>query len=975
MDLATLKQHWINPRRKRTWVITGLLLYTLLGFFLVPWIIKQQLVDMTAAEFERTLTVEKIRFNPYVLGLEIENLALRDPDDVVVFSLRRFYINLQLSGLFRSAWTFKEISLEAPNFLFERFAPADTRLSRMLAVAEEGEAGETDETAAAGLPGLLIYQLAISDGQLAISDHVPLTPVQTTFAPINIVINDLNTLPDFAGDQAVDIAMPAGGVLSWTGDLELVPFRSKGAFTLEDVNPAIGLAYLKDQFRLQDLQALVSSSFVYDIGVDHTGDFSAAISELSLKVADVSLTGFDPVTQFLGLREISLTGGSLSWPEQQVDVSNLALAGIDLQLWRTPEGEINLTTLLPAPSASEPMPADAQPWRVTLAQFEILDSSVIVEDRAINPVPTLPLQINQLRVTNLTNQPGARAGFTVDAAIDQGAIEAAGSMSLDTAPLFETNLDVTAIPMPLISPYIEQVIQAQLLAGDLTAALSVTLASLQSPSVSGGLQISDLRLRDKLADDTLVSWKQLSLDRFEYTEAGIKVSSIALTEPFARLAIDEFAQLNIAQLMIAQPDAETETVAGAPLDLTIGRVSLDAASLDFSDASLPLPFRALIQQLNGSVSTIATQSSEPALIALEGQVNDFGLSRISGTLNTFDPVRHTNMEVLFRNLAMSNYSPYTASFAGREIASGKLELSLKYQIDDGQLQGDHEVTLTDLMLGERVDHPDAASLPLGLAVSLLKDADGVIDIDLPVSGDMNDPQFEIGGVIFKAFSNLITKLVTAPFRLLGGLIGIDSEDLGNIEFDPGRADLTAPELEKIANLVRGLAQRPQLSLVLAGAAERRLDEPVLRLAMLRADVVARLDETYEPGEDMLDEEIVGVLEMLLAERQPDSLLEDIRLQHQSPPADDPEGRPQLDELAYLADLRDRLLDAIVVTDSQLIELANARATAIGDALLNPPALPDTETTGLPAERITNSEAVLIVASDEADRIIVALSVQ
>lgn len=126
---------------------------------------------------------------------------------------------------------------------------------------------------------------------------------------------------------------------------------------------------------------------------------------------------------------------------------------------------------------------------------------------------------------------------------------------------------------------------------------------------------------------------------------------------------------------------------------------------------------------------------------------------------------------------------------------------------------------------------------------------------------------------------------------------------------------------------------------------------------------------------MLDEEIVGVLEMLLAERQPDSLLEDIRLQHQSPPADDPEGRPQLDELAYLADLRDRLLDAIVVTDSQLIELANARATAIGDALLNPPALPDTETTGLPAERITNSEAVLIVASDEADRIIVALSVQ
>jgi hypothetical protein len=139
-------------------------------------------------------------------------------------------------------------------------------------------------------------------------------------------------------------------------------------------------------------------------------------------------------------------------------------------------------------------------------------------------------------------------------------------------------------------------------------------------------------------------------------------------------------------------------------------------------------------------------------------------------------VNHTNIELTFRNLSMSDYSPYTASFAGRKIDSGKLELNLKYKIDDGQLQGEHDVTLTDLVLGDKVDHPDASSLPLALAVSLLKDSNGVIDIDLPVTGDINDPEFE-----------------------------------------PGRADLTPPEMEKILNLVQVLGKRPELSLVVSGA--------------------------------------------------------------------------------------------------------------------------------------------------------------
>lgn len=976
MDVVTLKEQWLNPKRKRTWALAALLLYTLLGFLLAPWLIKQQLIDVMATSYERTLTVERIQFNPFMLGLKIENIVLKDPDDVVAFSLQSFYVNLQLSGIFRGAWTFDEITLVAPYFFFERFTPADTRLSRMLAVPSQEANSDVDvATDTNGLPGLLVYKLAIEDGHLALADHVPANPVETRFEPINIVINDLNTLPDRAGDQSVEIAMPGGGSLTWTGDLGLAPVRSKGSFSLDNVNPAVALAYVEEQFHLEDMHARITGSLVYDIALDETGGVTAGIDQLALQVSEIALTGFEPTTEFLGIQEIRLSGGSLDYPEQQVEISNVTLSGIDLDVWRTALGEISLLTLLPA-SPTVPQQSDAPPslpWAVTLKQLDIKDASIVVEDRFIDPLATLPLKITHLSVADISNTPGSSASFSLEGSLSKGSLNANGSIGFDTPSLFEGKINVNEIPLQLISPYIEQQVMAELLTGTLAASLSVTVDAQQSPDVSGGLEIKDLMLQDKLAGKTLLSWQKMSVDRFEFSDTGVKVSSIALTEPFARLAIDKAGSLNVSQLLIAQQADESADT--APLGLTIGRVALDAATLDFSDASLPLPFAVLIQKLNGSVSTVATASTEPAVIDLEGQVNEYGLSRISGTLNTFDPVDHTNIELVFRNLSMSDYSPYTASFAGRKIATGKLELNLKYKIDEGQLLGEHDVTLSDLTLGDKVDHPGASSLPLGLAVSLLKDSNGVIDIDLPVSGDINDPEFAIGGVIFKALSNLITQLVSAPFRLLGNLIGIDSDDLGNIEFEPGRADLTPPEMEKIVNLVQVLGKRPELSLVVSGAADRRLDESALKFATLRADVIARLNDEFKPGVDMLDEEVVDVLEALLNERQPQLSLEVVEASHQIPPADNLEGRLQLDELAYLADLRDRLLAGVEITDTRLIELATERAHSIKSALLLPAASANADIVGLQEQRLVDGAPAVKAQAEDSDRVVVALTVQ
>ena len=227
-------------------------------------------------------------------------------------------------------------------------------------------------------------------------------------------------------------------------------------------------------------------------------------------------------------------------------------------------------------------------------------------------------------------------------------------------------------------------------------------------------------------------------------------------------------------------------------------------------------------------------------------------------------------------------------------------------------------------------------MALGLAVSLLKDADGVIRVDLPVTGDINDPEFKIGGVVWQALSGMITKIVSAPFRLLGNLIGIESDDLGQFEFLAGRSDLTPPELEKIGQLEEALAQRPELVVELSGVVDPSIDTTALKRIKLVAIATERLGGEVDSQDDqamMLDDEIRNLVETMFSERFPDVNLAAIKAEHTKPSTSDPEATGIFDGLAYATVLWNRLLDAETISDQELAALAQARATVIKDAFL------------------------------------------
>lgn len=932
-----IQTRWLHPRRKRFWVIVVVLLYTLLGLFAAPPLIRSNIIQLLEEDLGRPTSIEKIEINPFYLSLRVQGLEIKDVDGVKLAELDELYVNFQFLSLLKWAWTFSQIELSGPYLHFERLDSGETRLDRLLSDFASARPADTnmDDQSAGDAPRLIIRNLDINDGHVDFMDSVPETPVELKLSPINISIQELNTLPGPHGEHTVDISLPNNASLKWSGSLGLAPFESNGKLELEGLHIDPVTAYLEPA-SLESVHAILGSDFQYHLQLDHMGEFRVDINALNFTLDELLVSGLEPVTEFIDIPELSLLDGKLRYPEKSLHFSSLNIRNPQLKAWINEDGSLSIFDLL---GDAHEQPHDAGPgheqtgetvlpWRVGIGEFVLDNGGLALTDRSIQPNTAINIEQLQVGMSKINNDANAIIPFEIDGKLAQGgSYSVNGNLGVLPDFFLSGNAGFHAIPLSLGQAYIKQFAHITVENGVLKSSIEFNLAADGDFSLGGSAEVPELELSDTINNQKLLSWEMLDIDQFELNAKALRFSQLNFTKPYGRFVIQEDLTTNLAALMLEQPGTPPAATPSETVNVSIGGMRFDDGSMDFADFSLPLPFATHVAKFGGTISTIDTSSAEPANIRLEGQVDEYGLARVEGSIDMLDPVRHTDIMVEFRNLLMSSLTPYTVAFAGHSIEQGKLDLSLGYSIYQGQLQGTNDIVLSDLVLGEKVDHPDAESLPLGLAVSLLKDSDGVIRIDLPVEGDINDPAFKFGGVIWQAFTGMIKKLVAAPFRLLGNLIGIESEDFGKFEFLAGRSDLTPPELEKIVQLESALQQRPELVVVINGVTSPAIDIPALKSRRLRAIARQRLQADMDENM-MLDEEIRTVVETMFTERFPDIPSQSLKAAHTAPPADDPEGKPELDELAWATDMWNRLLASEVITGQDLTDLALARAQAI-----------------------------------------------
>jgi hypothetical protein len=377
----------------------------------------------------------------------------------------------------------------------------------------------------------------------------------------------------------------------------------------------------------------------------------------------------------------------------------------------------------------------------------------------------------------------------------------------------------------------------------------------------------------------------------------------------------------------------------------VERVRIDESSMSFADLSLVLPFATRVHSLQGVVAGVGTDPAGRATVKLDGRVDEYGSVKIEGALSSFQPKVFTDLAVIFRNVPMSSLSPYSATFAGRRIRAGTLDLDLGYKIDRGELVGENKVLLQELQLGERVESPGAMRLPLDLAIAILSDSQGRIDLALPVRGNVDHPEFSYGHLIWQALVTVVTKIATSPFRALAGLVGGDAETVGSVAFEAGSDRVPPPERQKLKRVAEVLDKRPRLKVTVHGRYDANVDGEALRSLHVRQDLARQLEVTLQPGEDpgpvAFDQaKTQRALEALLTRRAGDKAVDEFQARYEKSTGRKAEranpllafvGRGSPDRAFYEALFR-RLVELAPLAEGELTALATRRAEAAARAL-------------------------------------------
>ena len=961
-----------SVRKYRKFILSSFtvaVVYALLGFLLAPRLITKTAVESVSDNLDARLVLGSVAVNPFVLSLRIEGLELNNPTGDAFSRIGEIFVNFQLSSLVRWAWTFDEFHVSGAEFYLTRDAAGTLNLADLL--AKKGapiDDEQVPESAESSPIRLLVFDFSIKESVVHWNDHLPLEPVVTRIGPINIDIQELNTLPQRSGQQAVIITTDTQGTLSWSGTLQLNPINSVGRASIKGSYFPLASAYLRHQLGFNIVEGTADVELDYSVSTEVDGSIKAAVDNFELTFRNILARTFSPQTDAVSpdrdvllLPVMSLSGGALRWPEQTVSITSLAIDDAALSLFRDRSGQLNVVAKQDANAFESAVDVDdaasaadsESAWKVSLDNFTVNRMTLGLEDQSVIPFADVGLESLDLNVSGISNEPGGSFSTSLTLVPRTGGTVALnGTISVLPDPLVELELIIDTLELAGAHPYLKPLADLNLDSGALNLN-GLLQSSTENPfSLSGDLSIVEFLVTESDEGSRLGSWSRFDARNFALNSAAqsLDISEIEMLQPYANILIAEDGSINLGRIEKAdngeavdeEPVADvavTEST-NSEFSVTVGRVVITEGAADFVDLSLPLPFEAKIANLSGDMSTIATASSEPSTVALEGTVDEFGFVRISGTVTPFDASRNTDLKVAFQNVEMPKFSAYTIPFAGREISSGKLDFDLGYKVTASELVGENKIILRDLELGEKVPHPGAMSLPLGLAVALLKDSEGKIDIDLPVRGNVDDPDFRYGGVVVKALANLIIKLVASPFALLGNLLGVEASELEYITFLHGRADLTPPEIEKSQKLAEALSLRPELVLELRGAVDREADGLALKTerfdAIIGERIAAMASDDADPA--MYAQYQKDVIEKLFVETigaaDPAAALDETRIRFTTNALEGADAaEEQFDVLAYTSELRSQLIEGLPLDETELLTLANARAAKTRTAIL------------------------------------------
>jgi uncharacterized protein involved in outer membrane biogenesis len=896
-----------------------------------------------------TLSFKTAKGQAAVLALSgdviVQDFVMQEPSGVSLVKLPSLEVAITGFEVFAGKADFKSVKSQGLELHARRGKDGTINFANLVIAPAQKTPAEPQK---AGAPFRYnVGEILLESSKLNFSDETPGKPYRTQLDELRLEIKGLTNEPEKKAAVEISFVTDSKEKFSHSGSLQLTPLLVEGKIDVEGLRPAGFHLYYQSVF-IGDIR-----DGLFDLSTHYSLEQKSDKTELKLTELNAAVRSLNLAEA--GQRETMWRLPRLEIKETTVDVNNKAIVigrieGRDGRgsVQRNADGSLNFDRLIKSQPANSPSTApskkDDTGWKIEVQRIAVERFNINFEDRT----PATPAKINfsdlLIRGEKFSNAKNQSGKVIIQTKINnRGLIRLVGTAGAQPAvvKLAVEGRDIDLLPF---QSYLENQVNLLLTGGQVGTKGNLTFdASGAGPAkvgYVGNVQITDFATVEKDGSQDLLKWKSLNLDgiQFALEPMQLRINEINLADFYSRLILGADGKMNLQKLtaqktenkdaLETKPEKPAEAPAAAPASerrITIGKINLQGGNVNFSDFFIKPNYTANLTGFQGTISELKPET--PGDIEIHAKLDNAAPVDISGKINPLAKDLSLDIKVNATDIDLSPMSPYSGRYVGYGIERGKLTFNVQYKIENRKLSAENKIILNQLTFGERVESPDATKLPVLLAVALLKDRNGVIDINLPIGGSLDDPKFSVGGIVWQLILNILVKAVTSPFALLGAVFsGGSAEELSYVEFDYGRASLNQAAQSKIAAVAKAMSDRPSVNLELSGRVDPATDlEGLKRVGIERKVKTQKLKELVRRGEA-----VKSVDEVRIEDSEYPQYLKSAYGEETFPK---PRNLIGLARDLPVAEMEKLMMQHAKASDDDMRLLANQRAQAVRDALL------------------------------------------
>ncbi|MDQ1882556.1 DUF748 domain-containing protein [Aeromonas salmonicida] len=827
--------------RYTLYLFAALLISLLVLLWQAPTLTQRHLPAWLAKHYGLNLTLGEIHVSLRHPSLAIGPSALLDEKQQPIIAFEQ----LQLAPDLGQSWRQKAIilsdaTLTKPmvNLIRRADSKGEVRFNLTDALASMLTPSQTPATTSSEPPLVQIAKLAAVQGQISYQDSRKKNSAgwipPLTLSGLDLQLPDFSTAAKNTNHFQLTARLNKQSPLKASGQLDIMTGAGKGQLSLGKLALSPFAPLWAPYLKVHLVKGEASAELNYQLSQGKHG-LDWQLSKGKLTLSDWQLKQ-NKGAEFARFKQLALAGIALDGNKQSVRIDKIALKAPAVTATLDAAQQLDLTALLvpqPADKPSGKKPAPGNPWRWSLKETRISQGEFKLTESSSGKPLLRELSGLNLTLGTLSSQAGQHSPLNLNATLNtQSTLGFDGDLTLAPFTL-KGEFKQQGLPLKWAQPYLQDLLRITVRDGQLASRTKLALTTnaegaLSKLEVTGGLDIDQLFVLDRADNQRLLQIDRLELSGLHYDGISqqVKIGDILLHKPFARIEINEDGITNLQQLVLPQA-ASSEPANGPVPRITIDQVRTEQGNLRFADRSLSPEFVVDIASLSGQSRHISNIPGQRSDLAFNGKVDRYAPVTIRGNTNLLIEQPVLDVAVTFSNLELTTFTPYSSTYAGYAIDKGQLSMKLNYKLQGNRLEGDNDITIKKLQLGEKIKSEQAKDMPLGLAIALLSDANGVIQMNLKVKGNLDQPNFSLGNIFWDVLGNTLRKAITSPFSLLASLTG-GTEDLDELPFLLGEPALTPTQQIRLTKLAQALKERPKISMNIRGKVNFNEERPILQ---------------------------------------------------------------------------------------------------------------------------------------------------